>query len=122
MTLAPLDKPGLFWLGSIYLWEYENLDITQDFRNKAESILKEWIRIPFRIVDHLAGLRPATLERRPFVGLHPQHKQIGILNGMGTKGCSLAPYFARQLADHLLFHMDITPEADVRRFSKILAR
>ena len=122
ITLAPLDKPGLFWLGSIYLWEYENLDITQDFRNKAESILKEWIRIPFRIVDHLAGLRPATLERRPFVGLHPQHKQIGILNGMGTKGCSLAPYFARQLADHLLFHMDITPEADVRRFSKILAR
>jgi glycine/D-amino acid oxidase-like deaminating enzyme len=56
------------------------------------------------------------LERRPFVGLHPQNPRLGILNGMGTKGCSLAPYFARQLVRHLLYKEPIHPEASVSRF------
>jgi hypothetical protein len=41
---------------------------------------------------------------------------------MGTKGCSLAPYFARQLVDQLLRKKEITREADIKRFQKILAR
>ena len=92
------------------------------FREKTEQLLKDWLKIPFKIIDHLSGIRPATLERRPFVGLHPLHPNIGILNGMGTKGCSLAPFFANQLVDHLLHNKPITPEADIKRFSKILAR
>jgi hypothetical protein len=39
---------------------------------------------------------------------------------MGTKGCSLAPYFARQLCDHLCSGLPILPEADVKRFRRIL--
>jgi len=54
--------------------------------------------------------------------LHPHQKNLGILNGMGTKGCSLAPFFASQLADHLLREKEIMPEADIKRFQKILAR
>ncbi len=80
------------------------------------------MKAPFNTMDDLAGLRPATLERRPFVGLHPLHPSIGILNGMGTKGCSLAPYFAKQLTDHLVYNMPIAPDADVKRFTKILQR
>ena len=41
---------------------------------------------------------------------------------MGSKGCSLAPFFARQLADHLLYQKEITPEADVKRFTKTLGK
>jgi len=29
--------------------------------------------------------------------LSPAQQNVGILNGMGTKGCSLAPFFANQL-------------------------
>ena len=79
-------------------------------------------QMPFTIVDQLASVRPATLERRPFVGLHPKYPRVGILNGMGTKGCSLAPFFARQLVQHVMNGSPITVEADVRRFSKILSR
>lgn len=122
MTLAPLAQPGLFWMGSVYQWDYVNTAPTDEFRKGAEVLLKQWLKVPFNVVDHLAGIRPATLERRPFVGLHPVFNTVGILNGMGTKGCSLAPYFARQLADHLLFHMEIAPEADINRFSRILAK
>jgi len=54
--------------------------------------------------------------------LHPHQKNIRILNGMGTKGCSLAPFFANQLVDQLLRKGEITPEADIKRFQKILAK
>lgn len=122
MMLTPLANPGEWWVGSGYAWDFENLDPTPEFRAKTEALLKEWLKIPFTITGHLAGNRPATLERRPFVGRHPLFPQIAILNGMGTKGCSLAPYFARQLAEHLLHQAPIHPEADVQRFNRILSR
>ncbi|MES1214971.1 MAG: FAD-dependent oxidoreductase [Bacteroidota bacterium] len=120
--LAPLAAPGLFWLGSNYQWSFNNPEPTKEFYEQAQRHLKAWVKLPFTVIDHKASLRPATLERRPFVGLHPQQANIGILNGMGTKGCSLAPFFAKQLADHIIYNSPITPEADVKRFSKILSR
>src|SRR5260221_945188 len=122
MLLAPLPEMGLFWVGSNYQWEFDNADLTNDFREKTEELLKSWLKIPFKTINHYAAIRPATLERRPFVGIHPHHPNIGILNGMGTKGCSLAPFFAKQLTDYLLYNNAIEPDADVKRFSKILAR
>lgn len=122
MMLAPLAAKDMWWVGSNYAWEFDNPNPTHEFRKKTEQLLKSWLKIPFTIREHLAGIRPATLERRPFVGLHPQHPPIGILNGMGTKGCSLAPYFAKQLVDQLLHNSPISQEADIKRFSKILAR
>jgi glycine/D-amino acid oxidase-like deaminating enzyme len=122
MMLVPLATPGLWWVGSNYAWEFENEEPTADFRNKTELLLKDWLKVPFSITEHLCGIRPATLERRPFVGIHPHHPGIGILNGMGTKGCSLAPFFAKQLVDNLIRNKPISPEASVERFSKILSR
>jgi glycine/D-amino acid oxidase-like deaminating enzyme len=122
MTLAPLASKDVFWLGSVYHWEFETADPTPEFRKTAEVVLAEWLKIPFRVLDHYAGIRPATLERRPFAGMHPVYKNVGILNGMGAKGCSLAPFFARELADHLLYKQSITPEAGLARFKKILTR
>jgi glycine/D-amino acid oxidase-like deaminating enzyme len=60
-------------------------------------LLKTWLKVPFKIIDHKASVRPANIERRPFVGFHPTLKNIGILNGMGTKGCSLAPIFCKAI-------------------------
>ncbi len=122
MMLAPLATPDLWWIGSNYAWEFENASPTKEFRERTEQLLKEWLKMPFQITDHLSGIRPATLERRPFVGMHPLYPNIGILNGMGTKGCSLAPFFANQLVNHLLYNKLIAPEADIKRFSRILAR
>ena len=78
------------------------------------------LKIPFTITDHFAAVRPAALERRPFVGIHPYRPSLGILNGMGTKGCSLAPYFSKQLTDALTNGQQIDSLADIKRFSRIL--
>lgn len=120
-TLVPWAE-NIFWLGSTYLWEFEDELPTKGFYQFAENWLKQTIKMPFTIIDHRASVRPATLERKPFVGLHPANDKIGILNGMGTKGCSLAPFFAKQLVDHLLHDEPIMPDANVQRFKKALSR
>jgi len=121
MMLTSIQK-DLFWLGSNYLWEFPDDQPTEQFRKQTELLLRSWLKMPFKIVDHKASVRPANIERRPFVGFHPTYKNIGILNGMGTKGCSLAPFFAKQLTDNLTNKDQILSEADISRFSKILMR
>jgi glycine/D-amino acid oxidase-like deaminating enzyme len=122
LMLAPLPVQHTYWVGSNYQWEYENGQPSETFYKQTENHLKHWLKQPFRILHHKAAVRPATIERRPFVGLHPHQKVIGILNGMGTKGTSLAPYFANQLAQHLVHGLPISPEADIQRFNRILAK
>jgi glycine/D-amino acid oxidase-like deaminating enzyme len=121
MSLIPY-RQNIFWLGSSYEWTFENDQPTENFRKNAESWLNNTLKIPFTILDHFAAIRPATLERRPFVGFHPQNPQIGILNGFGTKGCSLAPYFGKQIVGQIKGDSKIHPLADINRFEKILTR
>jgi glycine/D-amino acid oxidase-like deaminating enzyme len=120
MSLVPY-RENIFWLGSSYEWDFADDQPSPHFRQQAENWLKNFLRRPFTILDHFASIRPATLERRPFIGFHPLHPQIGIFNGMGTKGCSLAPYFARQLADKITAQAAIHPDVDINRFEKILS-
>ena len=122
LLLAPTAAQHIFWVGASYQWEFENSHPSEGFYTTTKTHLQNWLKAPFEIAAHKAAVRPATLERRPFVGLHPHLPAIGILNGMGTKGSSLAPFFAHQFAQHLVHGFPIAPEADVKRFSKILAK
>ncbi len=121
LNLVPWGK-DIFWVGSSYEWEFENDEPSIAFRERTSSLLQHWLKFPFKVIDHKASVRPATLERRPFVGFHPLHQNIGILNGMGTKGCSLAPYFAQQLVQCMLHQTPIHSEADIKRFNRVLNR
>jgi glycine/D-amino acid oxidase-like deaminating enzyme len=122
MTVVPLFSKNLFWVGSSYEWEFSHPNPTPEFLEKTKFHLDTWLKVPYKIIDHKAALRPSTLERRPFVGFHPQNPSLGILNGMGTKGASLTPYFAHQLARHIVNGTPITPEADINRFQRILSK
>lgn len=122
LMLAPMPVRHLFWAGSNYQWEFENDHPSETFYNTTKKQLQNWLKVPFEIAAHKAAVRPATLERRPFIGLHPQFPMIGILNGMGTKGTSLAPFFANQFSQYLVHGFPIMEEADVKRFSRILTK
>ena len=121
LNLVPWSQ-DIFWVGSSYEWEFENDEPSFTFRERTTSLLTHWLKLPFKVIDHKASVRPATLERRPFVGFHPLYQNIGILNGMGTKGCSLAPYFAEQLVQCILHQIPVHPEADIKRFNRVLNR
>lgn len=121
IKIAPW-RDGLWWIGSSFEWKFSDAGPTGRFREQVEAQLKNWLKLPYQIKDHMASTRPTTVDYKPFAGLHPVHSAVGILNGMGTKGCSLAPYFARQFSDYLLHQKPLLPEADIRRFALILSR
>ena len=113
-------KEDLFWVGSNYEWDFIDASPSKAFKEKMIQALDDCLNVPFTIVDHIAGIRPANKERRPFVGVHPNYPCLAICNGMGTKGCSLAPYFSKQLIDYLENRKALDPEADIKRFEQIL--
>ncbi|WP_126973482.1 NAD(P)/FAD-dependent oxidoreductase [Gynurincola endophyticus] len=119
MNIVPWNNSS-FWLGSTYQWKFDHPDPTDTFKQQCINWLNEYLKLPYKILDHQAAVRPATLERRPFVGLHPNYPQIGIFNGMGTKGCSLTPYFANEFSEHLLNGKPVHREAAINRFKYIL--
>ncbi|MBC7829309.1 MAG: FAD-binding oxidoreductase [Chitinophagaceae bacterium] len=115
-------KENIFWVGSSYEWDFQNDLPTELFKEKTIAHLKRLLKVPFKVIDHKASIRPATLERRPFIGFHPVYKNIGIFNGMGTKGCSLSPFFAEQFAQHIAHGLPLQADVDISRFRNILTK
>lgn len=105
--------------GATYRWEDMENTPTEDARLELIEKLEKLITVPYKITDHKAAVRPATVDRRPMLGLHPQHTQIAIFNGLGSRGVMLAPYFAHQLAGNILQNTPIDEEVNVARFSNL---
>lgn len=114
-TISPTGQPGLWYAGATYQWHYETTAPTAQYRDEVIESLHRMLRIPFEVVYHGAGVRPSTRFRRPFIGFHPVHTRIGIFNGMGTKGMSLAPYWSGHFAEHVVTGAPLADEVDVAR-------
>ena len=80
--------------------------------------LKKVITVPYSIVEQSAGIRPAVKDRRPMVGVHQKHKQLSVLNGLGTRGVMIAPTVAENLFQHIEYDEKLDPEIDIKRFHK----
>lgn len=69
----------------------------------------------YEIRDHQAGIRPLTVDNRPFIGRHPLHKRVALFNGFGSKGTLWIPYFAEHFIKHLETGTPLQKEADINR-------
>jgi glycine oxidase len=110
--------PGTFRVGATNSWDETGDDPTEPARQLLETWLKETIQVAYTITGHAAGMRPAVLDRKPLIGFHPNHRQVVIFNGLGSKGVMLAPYFANQLITALDGNGAIDQEVDINRFPK----
>ncbi len=113
--LLPLSD-GTYRLGATYDWKNLNFEPSEDAKNDLLKRIKEYVSENIKILKHEAGVRPSSEDRRPILGPHPEHSQLYVFNGLGTKGVMLAPYFAAQMADHLLDDTAIEKEVFVGRF------
>lgn len=109
-------KEGLSKVGSTYTWDYSDVHPTEEGKNYLEEKLNQISRVKYNVVGHFAGIRPATKDRRPFVGMHPDYPSIGIFNGLGSKGVSLGPYFAQQFVGYLLKDKELDKEVNINRY------
>lgn len=114
--ILPLQN-DTYKVGATYEWNDLNESPTEKGRNELIEKLDKVITVHFEIIDHEAGIRPTVNDRRPILGVHPEHPGLAVFNGLGTKGVMLAPYFANQLIDHLEKGLPIDPQVQLSRFS-----
>ena len=110
-----IPKNGYFTVGSTYDRNILSFEPQASGIRDLKQRLSKLFKGSYRIIDKRAGVRPATYDRKPFIGLHQKFKTLGIFNGFGTKGVSLTPYFASQFADYLIGQSEIDKEVDVQR-------
>jgi glycine/D-amino acid oxidase-like deaminating enzyme len=107
-----------FKVGATYNWHDKTTLPTDEGKQELVAKLKEIINCDFEIIEHLAGIRPTVRDRRPLLGTHSEHKNMHILNGLGTRGVMLAPYLVKALFENIEFGKELKPEMDIKRFKK----
>jgi glycine/D-amino acid oxidase-like deaminating enzyme len=113
--LIPL-KNDLYIVGATYEWKDLSHDTTHKAKEELLSKLKKLIHCPFEVVNQVAGIRPTVKDRRPLVGAHNTHKNLFVLNGLGTRGVMIGPYVAKQLFDFVENNLPLDSEIDIKRF------
>lgn len=108
---------GVHRVGSTYTKHDLDVGATKDAKNEILQKLTDLVRLPVEeIVSHKAGIRPATRDRKPFLGKHPAELGVYLFNGFGAKGVSLIPYFSKLMVSHLLNDKAIDSEVDIARY------
>jgi glycine oxidase len=106
---------GKFRTGSTYSWDPLDCRTTDEARESITGRLGEWLKVPFEVVAHEAGVRPIINASKVLIGRHPARDEIAFFNGLGSKGVSNAPFFADQLVEHLCGNGLIDAEVDLRK-------
>ena len=118
--LLPLEGSEAL-VGSTYEWHDLDEQPTANGRDllvrKAQQMLPENAII--EVLEHRAGVRPCSHDRRPYLGLHPSYPALGIINGMGSKGTLFSPWCAQQWFKHVESNQAIDPAVSIGRCRKV---
>jgi glycine/D-amino acid oxidase-like deaminating enzyme len=115
--IIPL-KEDLYRIGATYKWEDKTNTPTQGAREELETKLRTFLKCPYEVTDHVAGVRPTVADRRPLVGRHPAFDNMFVLNGFGSRGVMTAPYASKVLFDFAECGLEIPAEMDISRFRR----
>lgn len=90
----------LFWCGSNYTWNYTDLNPDAAWKKQTIAHLRQWLKLPFTIQDHIVAERPTTAGQQPLMLAHESLPAF-MFNGLGTKGFLMAPLLAKQFVDKI---------------------
>jgi glycine/D-amino acid oxidase-like deaminating enzyme len=112
---------GTFRVGSTYTWHDLDQGPTDSAKRELLEKLKELVKVEVsEVTSHKHGIRPATKDRKPFLGKHPADQNVYIFNGFGAKGVSLVPYFSLMMRDFILHSKPLLKEVDISRYFKYI--
>ena len=118
--IIPLGN-DLYKVGATYNWEDKTNVPTEAAKKELVANLSELINCDFEIIEHYAGVRPTVKDRRPLVGSHPIHKNIHVLNGLGTRGVMLAPAMALALFNNIENDIPLDKNIDISRIKNFVS-
>jgi glycine/D-amino acid oxidase-like deaminating enzyme len=114
--LIPLDAHH-FRTGASF--DNNNLDTqttTQAKQQLLESLRQTCPSLHSATLDkQQANIRPTTLDKAPFIGQHPNHKNLAIFNGFGAKGSLQIPYYSQHFVANLLKQTPLEPQVNCLR-------
>lgn len=116
--ILPIDDEGTCKLGATYERVEEMDSPTEKGKRQLLEKVNPLVNDEYEILEHWSGIRPATFDRRPFIGSHDKYKNIHIFNGLGAKGISLGPYFSELLLEHIEKNTPLPYEVRLNRLSK----
>ncbi|MFY0644589.1 MAG: FAD-binding oxidoreductase [Bacteroidia bacterium] len=105
-----------FKVGATY--EHHIIDLVPTLKNKAYLLerFEKMSSASYEVVNQFVGIRPAVKDRRPLLGQHPKHECMFIMNGLGSKGVSMAPQLSRELADFMISGKELNNDCNINRF------
>ena len=113
--IMPLGN-DLYRVGATYNWKISHYETTEEAKAELIEKIKTVLPQEFEIVNHQAGIRPTVKDRKPLIGVHPEYKNLGVFNGMGTKGILIAPYFANHFSEFLEGSFELEKGVNIDRF------
>ena len=114
--ILPLGEQK-YLIGATFNWKDKTNMPTKEGKNVLVEKLNKIIDVPYKIVNHVAGIRPTVIDRRPLVGKHPEYQNLVILNGLGTRGVMIAPTVSKELYNHLEKDEELRKEINISRFN-----
>ena len=115
--ILPLGD-DLYKVGATFNWSDKTNTPTSDGKEELLKKLDTVISCDYEIVDHEAGVRPTTGDRRPLLGRHKDNHRLALLNGLGTRGVMIAPLMAKKLYQFLENGVALDKEIDILRFKQ----
>ena len=68
-------------------------------------------------IEQSAGVRPATSDRKPFIGSHPVEEKLKVFNGFGARGALTIPWHANHFVTHLIEEQALDAQVDIARYA-----
>ncbi|MFT4673276.1 MAG: glycine oxidase [Patiriisocius sp.] len=115
VMVIPLGD-DLYKVGASYGRDDFSLHPTQEASKDISDKLKKMISCDFELVDQVAGIRPTVKDRKPLIGCIQEAKTLSFLNGLGTRGLTMAPQLAAHLFNYLEEDIPIPEIMDIKRF------
>lgn len=113
--LIPIGEDN-YIVGATYNWTDKTNAATMEAREELLRKLNTFLLCKYQVIEQVAGIRPTVIDRRPLVGNHNKHKNIFVLNGLGTRGVMIAPYIANQLYNYIEKGISLDEEINIDRF------
>lgn len=117
MFVLPVGK-DLYKIGATYNWDLTNSAPFEAGKTELINRLRSFTNFDFEVIKHEAGLRPTVSDRRPVLGGHPEHENLYVFNGLGTKGVMIAPFYADHLLSHITNQSELDEEVAIKRHLK----
>lgn len=127
--LLPLADGQRFRLGATYRWDLTEPVTHAEAKTELIEVMKELrpdLPIEEAVVEHVAGIRPASPDRRPMVGQpDPENRPwYHLINGLGTRGVLVGPRAAAEFHSTFIEKTQATIDSEVicQRFRTFKAR